>query len=142
MIKYLAISVILLFCGCDNLDLEKDAAYQDMRAAIANGAVARGWIPSWVPTNATNLREAHDLDTNESLLLFHVPASSQIALPESCKPAAAESIATPNLERDWWPLDETSRKTYRLYQCSQGDPNEFVAVTSAGVVLHWRAHGR
>ena len=142
MIKFLAISASLLCCGCDNLDLEKDAAYQDMRAAIADGAVTRGWIPSWVPNNATNLREAHDLDTSESLLLFHVPASSQMALPESCKPVAAESIATPNLERDWWPLDETSRKSYRLHQCSQAAPNEFVAVNSSGLVLHWRAYGR
>ena len=50
-----------------------DASYSSQPAAIAAGAIERGWIPSWVPTDAIQLRGVHNVDTNQSALLFNLP---------------------------------------------------------------------
>ena len=46
------------------------ATYSDAEQA---GAVARGWIPAFVPHSATEIREAHELDTNRQWVRFRVP---------------------------------------------------------------------
>jgi hypothetical protein len=46
--------------------------YPTFAAALADGAVARGWIPPWIPESARELREVHDLDTNERWLVFQM----------------------------------------------------------------------
>ena len=48
------------------------------RSTYATGEQAReliglGWLPSWFPAGATDIRHAHDLDTNLSQTRFSLP---------------------------------------------------------------------
>ena len=45
--------------------------YKSIAEATADGAIARGWLPEWVPASATNIREVHDLDTNAQWISFN-----------------------------------------------------------------------
>jgi hypothetical protein len=57
--------------GCSEVVGASYATYADAERA---GAVARGWLPSFMPRSATDIREVHDLDTNAQWLRFRVPA--------------------------------------------------------------------
>jgi hypothetical protein len=56
--------------GCDDDFEESYATAGDARKA---GAVDRGWIPAVIPASATNLRERHNVDTNEVAGTFRIP---------------------------------------------------------------------
>jgi len=44
--------------------------YSTGHQAVADGAVARGWLPEFLPVNVTNLVERHDLDSNAGAFAF------------------------------------------------------------------------
>jgi hypothetical protein len=39
----------------------------------ASGLIERGWVPPWIPRSATQIEEAHDLDTSRARMRFRVP---------------------------------------------------------------------
>ena len=141
MSRSLRIALLLLLAatatGC--LDTTLDASYPTMAAAVADDAVSRGWVPDWVPTNAIDLREVHDLDSNESALSFNLPAGTKPTLPARCRPVQASDALQSRFNRSWWPATNELERSYALYSCS----TEFVGVRkSGGRVLHWRTSAR
>ena len=123
--------------GC--LDTTIDAAYPTMADAVADGAVTRGWVPDWVPSNALDLLEVHDLDSNESALSFSIPASTKLALPSQCRPVQAGDTLPDQFGRTWWPAQDELEQSYAFYSCS----GEFVGLHNSGHrVLHWRTNAR
>jgi hypothetical protein len=69
LLLLLALSTLV---GCELLE-EKESHYATYEQAEREGAVKRGWIPAYVPRSATNIRERHDLDTNDQALRFNAP---------------------------------------------------------------------
>lgn len=61
----------LLLSGCTSTVMT--TSYVDYAAAEADGAVERGWIPSFLPSSATRIEETHDLDTNQQCLRAIIP---------------------------------------------------------------------
>jgi hypothetical protein len=53
--------------GCRET-LEKH--YSSSAEAERDGAISRGWIPSWISSSATQIAEVHNLDTNSQLLML------------------------------------------------------------------------
>jgi hypothetical protein len=58
-----SLSLLVLCVACDSL--ERESAYATHADAVADDAILRGWIPPFVPESAREIREIHDLDTNE-----------------------------------------------------------------------------
>lgn len=63
---------LLLLIGCGEQADEAYATYADAERA---GAVARGWVPAFIPSSARDLVETHDLDTSAQTLHFKLPPS-------------------------------------------------------------------
>jgi len=123
--------------GC--LDTTLDESYPTMAAAVADGAVARGWVPEWLPANATDLDEVHDLDSNESALSFSVPAGTKLALPAKCSLVQAGDRLPTRFDRGWWPAEVELERSYTFYSC----PTGFVGLHKSGRrAVHWRASAR
>jgi hypothetical protein len=123
--------------GC--LDTTLDASYPTMNSAVAGDAVRRGWVPDWVPSNSTDIREVHDLDSNESALSFNFPASTKLVLPTQCQPVQASDVPPDRFGRSWWPTPDELHRTYLFYSCS----GEFVGLHKSGNrALHWRTNAR
>lgn len=99
--------------------------YPTLLMAQEQGAVQRGWVSDWLPTNAFNIREAHDLDTNQFMLRFAVPSSTVLSVPVECKPINPRSPPGPPFGRNWWPADvpASSFATHRhiFYGCNSFD---------------------
>lgn len=77
---FLLFALCLILTSCD---LVMDSSYATKQEAVDAEMIAKGWIPAWVPEEATDLREVHDLDSNVSALAFSKPRSKQVAGPST-----------------------------------------------------------
>jgi hypothetical protein len=128
----------LAAAGCSSE--QQETRYKTLAAAEAAGAVHRGWTPEWLPKNAFNLKERHDLRTGSSILRFNFPAGQTWTLSSDRARVTDSQVRGPGMEAAWWPTrlpalsDGSARYTY--YACASG---VFLAVDMAGGEgLHWR----
>ena len=112
IILMLATSV-LTACAAEMVE----ASYENLGAAIADGAVDRGWVPDWLPPSAHDIREKHDLDTNSQIMRFTAPFWNGETLPDHCR--SVESAAPERLTASWWPksVGETAEE---VFECNGG----------------------
>jgi len=105
----------LLLTACGEI---QDASYPDWSAAKAAGAITRGWIPDWLPRSSHTIKEAHDLDTNASILTLTFSEAENWQVPEVCEPVEGE-LAVPTLQRSWWPpqLSQQPTREFSFYDC-------------------------
>ncbi|MGY0800151.1 hypothetical protein ACW7G0_14005 [Lysobacter sp. A286] len=124
-----------------------EVSYANMAEAIKHGAVDRGWIPKWIPASATNIREIHDLDTNESMMAFDMVSSDSWQLPEHCVAITFQEASPPRFSRSWWPSAQELGHSYNFHRCDGDAPFSssltWVARHQSGEhSLHWRAFAR
>jgi len=63
-------AILLSVAGCSDQMNETYATYADAQRA---GAIARGWVPAFVPSSARDIADSHNLDTNRQTLQFTIP---------------------------------------------------------------------
>ena len=86
LIKLLAASLIsIISSACD--DLRIYSQYGDLNAAREDGAFERGWFPHWMPENAVDIHEFHDLDTNQQAISFRLKNHHTFEWPQHCSPS-------------------------------------------------------
>ncbi|GAA5010725.1 hypothetical protein FNZ56_01280 [Pseudoluteimonas lycopersici] len=140
----LVASAAAVACSCSTSDV-LDASYATRADAVAAGAIERGWIPAWVPVEATQLREVHDSDTNESALSFSLPSNLAWEPSASCRPADGGEFPEPAFRRTWLP-DNYQR--YAFYSCPSGTTGSVPMIAAIAVtqdkkrVLYWRVLSR
>lgn len=134
-----ALCLILTSC-----DLVMDSSYATKQEAVDAEMIAKGWIPAWVPQEAIDLREVHDLDSNVSALAFSKPRSKQLLLPSGCRPVNHSATQPALFNRSWWPSEAALKRTYTFFRCEpEFDKSVFVATSRTGDhVLFWRTYAR
>jgi bisphosphoglycerate-independent phosphoglycerate mutase (AlkP superfamily) len=65
------------------------------------GAFERGWLPEWLASEATEIHEFHDLDTNAQAITFSIENVEAFSWPKECKPAI--TVKRPLLETEKFP---------------------------------------
>lgn len=124
----LAMALAFAVSGCVEI---ASAEYAGRNQASARGAIGDSkWLPVWLPEDAVDIREAHDVDTNESWLVFR-PSSGVLALPENCqrtsKPEMTEArvmLRFPQFARDAW--SRASDHAGEFYLCPEGGTGRWV----------------
>ena len=138
-------ALALLPLGCS---LERpEVSYKNFADAEQHGAIERGWIPNWIPGSATDIRELHDLDTNESMMAFELPPGAAWDLPSNCVKVSYNEVQPPRFRSSWWPSAKEQKSAYDFHRCAGDDPHEskdqWVARHKSGKRgLHWRAYAR
>jgi hypothetical protein len=80
--RRIALLALLIVCfGCDVVT-ERHPTASAARHAKAD---VRGLLPAFVPANATDLKIAHDVDTDEVWIRCHVPSASLSAMTTKVK---------------------------------------------------------
>lgn len=137
------VALLILAAGCSE---QRESNYRTRAELDAAGLGARSWFPQWLPNDATNLREWHDLDTNQTIGRFTSTPSFQPP-SEVCKPSTSAQ-STGNVS--WWP-DETRFRGLERLTCTE--PQTFgdghveawsvdVAIDrTTGDVFFWRGRG-
>jgi len=133
----------LVTAGCTDDVL--DASYASRSEVEADGAIARGWVPEWLPAEATHIREVHNVHSSESALAFRLPRGAGWRPPSPCQPATRSKPRAPRFNREWIPKLDGRAKYYScpVEEGSDAAKVETVAILSGGQqVLHWRALAR
>ena len=125
----LASSLMVLLSACDD-GLILYETYENLEQAEVDGAVARGWVPEWMPRDATNIHEYHDLDTSSQAMSFEVADPSSLVWPSLCN--STINATRPNLETRQFPA--AVHKLDDIQEC-----DEFFAVKDKDGMIHmWR----
>ncbi len=78
-----------------------ETGYDDFVTARQQDAVDRGWIPEFLPEEATDLREAHTPATDDALVVATLPGG---ILPDVCR--TVDDVDMPALDAPWAPPPE------------------------------------
>jgi hypothetical protein len=121
--------------------------------AEVGDAMAHGWLPGWITSDAQSIREIHDIDTNETWGVFTFGHVGSDELAATCSDVPDTTIPFPRTQPSrWWPRElvgtaETSPR-YRFMKCqerSSDHPGQwetsdaFAAVNvEAHAVYFWR----
>lgn len=138
-------AIVVTFCSAlSACGLVMDSSFDTMQEAIDSDRVNKGWIPGWVPHEATDLREVHDLDSNTSALAFTKPPAIPLQLPADCQATTFNDSDPVAFNRYWWPGNARLNKSYRVFRCApESGKSVFVAINRAeDRVLFWRTYAR
>lgn len=137
--RAIVVTVCSALCACG---LVMDSSFDTQQQAIDADMVNKGWIPDWVPHEATDLREVHDLDSNTSALAFTKPRKVLLKLPADCQATASGDSDPAAFDRSWWPGKGTLNGSYRVFRCTpEFGKSVFVAVSrNEDRVLFWRTY--
>lgn len=121
----------LLLAGCGAPPETLENRYERANSPEAQNARSRGVIPAWVPEAATELIEAHDPVSRDSLLIFRSP--TVLIIPHACDVTDQDGVVRPTLTKPWWPSDEVlGGSRVMFYRCPflEGEPRMFIALAS------------
>jgi hypothetical protein len=94
------------------------------------GAFDKGWLPEWLPDDATDIHELHDLDTNAQAITFSIEGMKFDDWLEECRPV--KSVQPPVLETRKFP--HAVHKNQFIREC-----DGFYFVKDDGGLVHlWR----
>lgn len=122
-----------------------EAHYEDLPAARSAGAIEQGWLPTVLPADAVDIREVHDIDTNETWGCFSAPSGpgfwrdSLLAAHQARRsrgPVAPTGLTAPS----WWPTSMASNATETYeYLESPGYSLRFGADLASNRVCFYRS---
>lgn len=76
---------LLVLSGCRYAGERPYVIYASVNEAKEDGAFLRGWLPNWLPEEAYNIHEHHDLDTNVRAFSFQL-RETPFVWPANCAP--------------------------------------------------------
>ncbi|MCB1590594.1 MAG: hypothetical protein KDI56_16905 [Xanthomonadales bacterium] len=131
----LALAWILTACELETLE----SSWATRAEAVAAGGVEKGWIPDWVPAAAVNIREIHNLDSNEQSLRFELPDGSLLTLPSGCRAIDSSQMLGEHFQPHWWPSPSELASLYTIYHCPPlSTRTTHLAIARTGSpVLYW-----
>lgn len=149
----MAVLIASALAACSDFE-NRETTYATLEEAAADGAIDRGWIPEYFPGSAVQLRERHDLDTNEVWIRFTFAQGDISSILGACREVERLEVGFPRGTRQipWWPgeLQQTGmtpRDRYRLFRCDAAfdypggsyDVPAFIAIEAGGTTAwYWR----
>lgn len=124
-------AVCSLISGCSGLTGFDDVVhgrFADYSAAKDMQALQNGWLPARIPLSATNIEEAHNIDSGEMWIRFSYGERGFKEFIEHCVEGA--SVSFPESRRsartaEWWPRELTdgagaeSRTRWTFFDCRE-----------------------
>jgi hypothetical protein len=127
---------VLFVTGCKE---QLESHYPTVNTAAQAGAFKRGWLPGVLQPDATDMREWHDLDSNEVLGRFALNDSVLHRLQSDCK--ASQEEPPNSTDPSWWPYTSVQGETAASFHVVRCD-NFFVSTDRANGVGYFWANGR
>lgn len=127
-----ALVAVLSACTLAGCWEVSEISYKNFEEAKKAGAIGESkWLPEWLPEDARDIRESHDVDTNQSWLSFRL--ETPLRLPSSCSPVrslesvdASRVLKFPGFVRDM--QQRIKELEGEFYECSEGNAVRWVAV--------------
>ncbi len=135
--RYTLFVLLLSLISCSEFEMKENyyLSFED----IPSGA-PRTWIPKFMPTSSTKIREKHKVDSGAILLTFYFGQMKDLSLIGSCEVSDLDGLWFPPiyfLDVSWWPYSLTnpyvinvSHDMYTFYKCDQ--EQAYFALTHTG----------
>jgi hypothetical protein len=130
------VASLLPVTGCKE---QLESRYPSVKTAVQAGAFKRGWLPTVLQPDATDMREWHDLDSSEVRGRFALNDSVLNRLQSACK----ESLEEPPVGTgpSWWlhtNLDGKIAASFHVVRCD----NFFVSTDRENGIGYFWTKGR
>lgn len=114
-IRPLMLLALLATASCGDRYEAYFARYADAKSA---GALGPGkWLPKFLPASATEIREEHDIDTNELWVTFTF--EGEFHAPPSCSSSVREAAGDEGAPRWWRRAAKGMESPIQFYKCAQ-----------------------
>lgn len=98
MRKLVTAGLLLSLAACNDEMKESYTSWADAKRA---GAIERGWVPTFVPASARDIRDTHNLDSNAQTLEFTTRPSDIQAMVAGLRSVSAEDrVAAGELSKE------------------------------------------
>lgn len=129
----LILAICTLFAACFEILETRSRTHDDAKPLIA-----AGWLPTWLPSQSTEIYEAHDIDTNAVIARF-LPNILEKWIPTHCTESHFSELATPQISAVWWNMEEFGNNkfsdSFQAYDCRNA---EFLAIhRTKNVAYYW-----
>lgn len=126
LILYVLIASTAWSCG-PNLTLEEH--YDNWESVKKSGSISRGWLPIWLPVEARNIHEKHNLDSSAIAFSFELSNPNFFLNELDCLDVS--SAPKPYIKISSFP--KNIHKTNEVKLC-----NEFYIFHSDSALYLWR----
>jgi hypothetical protein len=101
----------IVISGCRNLDTV-ESRYLNYKDALDSGAIGDGgWLPVFLPTSAMDIKEYHNIDTNEVWLAFLFSAEDMKTITDFCSSSSGSEVKLARRSpANWWPQVLTEQR--------------------------------
>jgi hypothetical protein len=100
-LSILATCLLLLACS-----EQFHHTYENGAVALSSNEAGHGWVPKWLPRQATDIHLQYDLDTNERWLRFKLSADERVRLKQHLRPMSEQEVMELSIRSprsvDWW----------------------------------------
>jgi hypothetical protein len=109
LLTALCIGLVQLVIACGD---RQESFYPSLSDADRDGAITRGWIPTYLPHSSHNIHELHYLSPSTEWCGFEFAPSDSQSFRKSLTsisaiPRSVERVPTPSVS--WWPSDLTGK---------------------------------
>jgi hypothetical protein len=136
--------VLGVLTGCSDLRV-KIGVFDNVEEARAAGAVAAGWVPDWLPADASDLREGH-LPDGRYWGVFSFPAAEETAMRGRLGQEITSGPLTcdPPGRLEWWPrivrspidVAQVQATGFKIYRAADG--RSYVVNWGQRRAYYWR----
>lgn len=143
-------AAVLAFVLMGRLDF-RSGSYATFTEAESAG-LFRGWVPANVPRSAYDIREVHDLDSNDCCASFRLPAADVESFAATLRGEGYASAANPEPPPAYFasyrrpcPFDEAAARASpnvvrsRSVDAGSGRARYFALLAEEGTVYYWTA---
>jgi hypothetical protein len=122
---------LLFLLGCGETKV-----YEFENFTQANELIKKGWVPTWVSSNAENIKIKYNIDSNCIIGTFNI--SNEFVPPNTYSRTEMHNLEVPRLNASWFqsfPMKETVPN----YHCFKHiEQNSFIAATkTSNQVYFW-----
>lgn len=143
----LALTLVVLAASCRNVNVLTDT-FATMAEARQRGAVDRGWVPSFLPDQAYELRAAYDTDGPRRWGILNFRAEDADSLRNVLQPteiSLAGTLMDIPARIEWWPIalrneldqDTLASTGLRAYRTTDGE-YVFAVNWNQGRAYYWK----
>jgi len=125
--------------------------YPQYSDAVKDGAIVRGWIPTALPSTATEIHEQHDIDTNNVWIQFSLSNTDKEQIISGLKKLTEGDISQLELcypkGTNWWfedliqksPANDNAlyAEIYSVIWARDGSPGYLAVDRTTSKVYYW-----
>ncbi len=135
-----AFAMLIIVPMPSTMSFVREGHYATYVQAVEHGAIARGWLPEFVPETASKISDIHCLDTNSALLRLSLPEAGRSQLRETMRSVPPSKCDVPAEHLiglvEWWPQDVLRLPDHETFSATHRSTRCFAAISNQSDIVY------